>query len=185
MLSEVERVCLSGVARRSVESGLRGDGPLEIEPSGQPPPLQELRGAFITLRLADELRGCVGVVEPRLPLVCCVAHCAHSAAFDDPRFGPLERHELSELGFLLSVLSPLEPIAVDSRADLVAQLRPGRDGLLLRQGYRQATFLPSVWETVEAPGEFVAALERKCGLTATDWLRPVECLRYQTEEWTG
>lgn len=184
-LEPAVRRLLVEVARRSIAHGLEWGEPLEPEPGSHPSELEEPRACFVTLRHGGELRGCIGALEPVLTLVQAVARHAYGAAFADPRFPPLGHRELAGLEVHISVLGPLEPLAVGSRGELIAALRPKRDGLVLRQGERRATFLPAVWEALPDPPDFVSELERKAGLPADAWARGVECLRYRAEEWSG
>ena len=145
--------------------------------------LEESRATFVSLHHRNgELRGCIGSLEPRRPLAEDVANNARAAAFHDPRFAPVERHELPELVFEVSVLGRLEPLPARDRDSVVAALRPGVDGLLLVSGMRRATFLPQVWSSVPTPEAFLAALERKAGLPGGDWPAGTRCWRYRVEE---
>ncbi len=177
-----ERSALMEVARNSIEWGLRGQE-LRIDASEHPPPLRERRASFVTLQRNGELRGCIGTLEAEWPLVEDVARAAHGAAFRDPRFPPLRAEELGELEIHISVLSPLEPMSVRTRDELIGALRPKVDGVLLRQGLLRGTFLPSVWESLPDPQDFVRELERKAGLAPDAWSRRVDCFRYTAEEW--
>lgn len=123
----------------------------------------------------------MGALEASRPLVSDVAHNAHAAAFRDPRFPPLPEAELAQLEIHLSILSPLEPLPVVDESDLLRQLRPGIDGLVLRDRSHQGTFLPSVWESLTEPAEFVRQLKHKAGLPAHDWSDDWEVLRYTVE----
>ncbi len=181
-LSPDLRRVLMDVARGSIDSGLRGEEP-RVVAKDHPLPLQELRASFVTLQRDGELRGCIGALEAQLPLVEDVARSAHGAAFRDPRFAPLRRDEFVQIEIHISVLGPLAPLYVSSREELIAALRPKVDGLLLRQGLCRGTFLPSVWESLPIPTDFLRELERKAGLDADAWSRSVECFRYTTEEW--
>ena len=93
----------------------------------------------------DELRGCMGTLEPEGPLVLSVADNARRAAFQDPRFAALTDRELPGLGIELSLLSEATSLQVNGEAELCRLLRPGRDGLIIQYGGQRATFLPSVW----------------------------------------
>lgn len=177
------RRTLLGIARGSIESGLRGDGPLRVEATCHAPELREPGASFVTLQRQGDLRGCVGTIEAHRPLAEDVAWNAHAAAFHDPRFQPIEAEALGDLEIHISVLSALERIPVTSRADLLAALRPERDGLVLRQAGRRATFLPAVWASLPQPDEFVRQLERKAAFPEAAWSQPIDCFRYSTEEW--
>jgi AmmeMemoRadiSam system protein B/AmmeMemoRadiSam system protein A len=171
---------LLDVARRSIEWGAASSGPLPVETETYPPALREVRSTFVTLKLDGELRGCIGSLEAARPLVSDVARSAYKAAYEDPRFPPVSAEERGRLEIHVSVLEPSKPMSFKSEGDLLAQLRPGVDGLILREGGSQATFLPDVWESLPEPRDFVAQLKKKAGLAADYWSPTVEVDRYTT-----
>ncbi len=171
------------VARHSIEFGLREGRPPRIDPNDYAAPLREPRASFVTLRQDDALRGCIGCLEAREELVVSVAGNAWSAAFRDPRFDELTAAELSGLEIHVSVLSPTVHMDVSSEEELLRALRPGTDGLVLRDGALNATFLPSVWESLPDPRAFLRELRRKAGMSPSGWARTLEVERYTTEEW--
>lgn len=179
--SPEDRATLLDLARRSIVNGLERGAPLAVDPEDYPEPLRMERAAFVTLHLDGELRGCIGHLEAVQPLVCDVAENAYAAAFRDPRFPPLARRELAGLTIDVSVLSPPEPMTFSSEADLLGQIRPGIDGLILTEGRARGTFLPSVWESLPAPRDFVDHLKRKAGLPADHWSERIQVARYATE----
>ncbi len=146
--------------------------------------LDEPGATFVTLRREDALRGCIGSLEPVRALRADVAHNAANAAFADPRFMPLRRHELPHIGIEVSLLSATEPMLFGSEEDLLAQLVPGRDGLVLQYGRRRGTFLPQVWEVLADPREFLAELKGKAGLPTDFWSAQIEVARYSVTKWT-
>jgi AmmeMemoRadiSam system protein A len=176
------RVSLRALARASIECGLRGEEPAEPDPADFPLELRRPGASFVTLRRWGELRGCTGSLEATRPLVSDVAYNARRAAFADPRFPPLATHELGELAISVSVLSPLEALPAASAAALLAALRPGVDGLVLREGARCATFLPAVWESLPEPADFLDALRQKAGLAPGHWSALLRFERYTTRE---
>jgi AmmeMemoRadiSam system protein A len=175
-----DRLALLGLARESIASGLRGER-LEIRTDEQPARLREYRASFVTLNRAGRLRGCIGSLEARRALAVEVVEMAHAAAFRDPRFPPLAADEFEDLELHISVLGVPQPMRFDSEDDLLAQLRPGVDGLILREGPRSATFLPSVWEQLPEPREFLQRLRIKAGLSASHWSAEIAILRYTAE----
>jgi AmmeMemoRadiSam system protein A len=172
---------LKDVARRSIAQGHRTGRPLAVDPEAFPPGLRATRASFVTLRQGGQLRGCIGTLEGDAPLVAGVAENAFKAAFKDPRFPPLGEGDLSEIEIHISVLSPLERMEVRSESDLYAQLRPGVDGVVLRQGVQQGTFLPSVWEDLPDAVQFVRQLKRKAGFPTDYWSDDLEVSRYTAE----
>ncbi|MDJ0849787.1 MAG: AmmeMemoRadiSam system protein A [Myxococcota bacterium] len=173
---------LCAVAREAIAHGLREGGPPPIDPADYDGALRRPGASFVTLRRAGELRGCTGSLEATRPLVCDVARNAWRSAFGDPRFEPLCPAELDDLEISVSVLSPLEPFAVGSRQELLDTLRPGVDGLVLREGPRSATFLPSVWKSLPEPRAFLAALLQKAGLPPAHWSPQLRFERYTTHD---
>ena len=146
---------LLALARQSIDQGLAEMRWVAMPDIDLPPQLTETRGSFVTLRTDKQLRGCCGTVLANRPLGHDVWRNAWSAAFADPRFSPLEQVEWSDVHLHISVLSPLEPLAVASEEELLAVLRPNIDGLVLERDESRATFLPDVWEQISDPVEFV------------------------------
>ncbi|MEN6446471.1 MAG: AmmeMemoRadiSam system protein A [Syntrophaceae bacterium] len=139
-------------------------------------------GTFVTLTIAGELRGCIGSLEGREPLVEGVEHNAVNAAFGDPRFRPLSKKELDKVHIEVSILTEPETLAYSDATDLLNKLRPGIDGVIIRQGYAGATFLPQVWEQLPDKEEFLAHLCMKAGLGADAWKRgKLEVKTYQVQ----
>ncbi len=180
-ISEAERQALLGLARSSILHGLREGRPLAVRVTDFPPALQALRASFVTLHCSNELRGCIGHLEAVQPLATDVVENAFSAAFRDPRFPPLAAAELPSLRIHLSVLTTPTPLAFASEQKLIAQLRPGHDGLILEEGRKRGTFLPSVWESLPQPREFLRHLKLKAGLGAGYWSQQVKGYRYEAE----
>jgi len=148
---------------------------------GKIPELQEERASFVTLTIDGNLRGCIGMLEACRPLVEDVAENACAAAFADPRFEPLSEREFRQIDIHISVLSPPEEMEFNSEADLLAQLRPGVDGLILQDGGRRGTFLPSVWEELPDADLFLMHLKMKAGLPTTHWSDTLRVFRYTAE----
>ena len=169
------------LARLSIDQGLKQGQPVAVELSALPYPLQEQRATFVTLKKRGQLRGCIGRLQASRPLAEDVAANAFSAAFQDPRFAPVTADEVEQLEIHLSLLTPPEPLACASEVDLLAQLRPGEDGVILEEGSLRGTFLPSVWEELEDPIEFLAHLKRKAGLPSHYWSATLKIYRYRTE----
>jgi AmmeMemoRadiSam system protein A len=179
--SESLRTILLDTAWQSIRQGLAKGSPLMVEPDRFETPLSEPGASFVTLHIGEELRGCIGSLEARRPLVCDVAENAFSAAFRDPRFPPLKAAELKNISLELSVLGQAERIVFDSEQDLLMQIRPERDGLILRDGNYRGTFLPSVWKSLPDVRQFLQHLKLKAGLPADHWSDTLEVWRYTTE----
>jgi AmmeMemoRadiSam system protein A len=104
--------------------------------------LEQPSATFVTLKQGGQLRGCVGSVQRRRALHDDVRLNAVAAAFRDPRFAPLDAHELPQISLEVSLLSAVERLEVASEEELVARLHPGIDGLLVEYGCYRATLLP-------------------------------------------
>ena len=182
MLSDTERQRLLTLAKLSIREGLGSGRPLSVECQKLTPRLASPGTTFVTLKLDGQLRGCIGSLEAYRPLAEDCAENAFAAAFRDPRFPPVSVQEYPALSIHVSVLEPTRPMQVVSEADLLEQLRPGQDGLVLIHGDRQATFLPSVWEQLPLPGDFVRHLKRKAGLPDDYWSPMLQFGRYGVEE---
>ena len=177
--SPAHQQLLLQVARDSIAHGLDHPGALEVDCRGYPPELQVPRAVFVTLELEEELRGCMGTLDEHgVPLVSNVARFAHVAAFSDPRFPGVERQELDRLDIHISVLSPPESIMFKSEEDLLGQIRPGVDGLILQDDYHRGTFLPSVWEKLPDKRGFLRHLKQKAGLPSDYWSPTLQVQRY-------
>jgi AmmeMemoRadiSam system protein A len=181
MLEPVDRQRLLEAARESLARGYGRSRPEPLPAGPWSEALCMVRATFTTLTLGAELRGCRGMIEPRRPLVEDVWDNAWASAYDDPRFPPVSADEIPRLAISISVLSPLEPIPVDSEAELVRALEPDVDGLVLSHGAVRATFLPAVWRQLPDPSDFVAQLKHKAGWHASFWPRDVRAYRYRTE----
>ncbi len=180
-LSPGQRRILLDIARRSIAHGLEYGRPLAVDPAAHDPRLQAPGASFVTLHLGRELRGCIGSLEPHRPLVNDVAANAFAAAFQDPRFPPLAPDELGALHIYISVLGEATPMDFTSEEDLLRQLRPGIDGLILEADGHRGTFLPSVWESLPEPRQFLRQLKLKAGLPPDYWSDRLRVLRYTTE----
>lgn len=146
------------------------------------PALQRASGIFVTLKMDDNLRGCIGTLTGQAPLAREVRTYALHAAFEDPRFKPLTAPELDRVLIEVSVLTEPQPLDYTDADDLVAKLRPEVDGVILRKGYHSATFLPQVWEQLPRPDAFLTHLCLKAGLDGQAWRKSkLEVETYQVQ----
>lgn len=175
------RDTLLTTARASIREGLLQDCALRPSLETLPTPLLAHGASFVTLELAGDLRGCIGSLEAHRALIEDVAANAYSAAFRDPRFPPVTEAEFGRLKLHISILQPAQPLQFSSERDLLRQLRPGVDGLILEAGARRGTFLPVVWEALPEPQQFLQQLKRKAGLAMDYWSAELRVWRYTTE----
>lgn len=158
--SPAEREILLQLAHRAIEARLHGEA---IDLQASTSHLDEHRGAFTTLHIRGELRGCIGYVLPVNPLFTTIAETAVAAAFQDPRFDPMTEREATELKVEISVMSPLFPITPE-------QVEIGKHGLIISMDGRRGLLLPQVpiehgWD-VEA---FLSETCRKAWLPVDAW----------------
>lgn len=145
--------------------------------------LHEQGASFVTLHIGGRLRGCIGTISAYRSIAADVTNNARNAAFRDPRFPALSADEYADLSVEVSLLSPAVPVDCQDDADLLAQLRPGVDGVLIEAGDKRGTFLPQVWEQLPDPKDFLAQLKAKAGLRGPcrpDW----RVSRYAVTAWS-
>jgi MEMO1 family protein len=171
---------LLAIARNSIETAL---GVSRSEPLPDEPWLKPACATFVTLTQNGGLRGCIGSLEAQRSLGEDVRHNARAAAFADPRFAPLTREELAITRIEVSLLATPKPLAFADHADLIAQLRPGEDGLILECGAARATFLPQVWDSLPDAEQFIAELKRKAGLPPETSTAKCRIQRYSVLKW--
>ncbi|WP_438951447.1 AmmeMemoRadiSam system protein A [Porticoccus sp.] len=178
-ISEDDQQILLTLARESIRVRLLFDRDLQIDETAFSHTLQQPACSFVTLKIKQILRGCIGSTEPSRPLVMDVVHHAASAALDDPRFPPLSLQEEPLTSIEIAVLSHATPMLFSSEDELLSQLQPGIDGLTLESGALRATFLPSVWTTLPDKRQFLDHLKRKAGLEPELPAEKLKAWRYQ------
>jgi uncharacterized protein len=171
-----EGTLLAQLAAAAVGARLTGrtGSPIEL-----PAALVEPGASFVTLERQGALRGCVGTLEAIRPLYDDVQRNA-IRAMRDPRLPPVTVDDWPDLDVKVSVLSAPEPMPAASRAELLADLRPGVDGLILTDGRRRSTFLPAVWAKLPDPDRFLDALLDKGGFVG--WSEELVARRYTSSE---
>ena len=169
------------IARQSIRQGLEQGHALQLIAEREMSALQAKRASFVTLERQGRLRGCIGHLQAVTALARDVAENAYAAAFRDPRFAPLSTQEFDDLEVHISVLTPSQPLTFSSEAELLAIIEPGIDGLILSEGSRRGTFLPSVWEQLPNREDFLRHLKQKAGLPPDHWSPHIQVARYRTE----
>ncbi len=178
-----EKQTLLRLARQALELGVRGEKLPPLDWDSLSPTLRADGASFVTLTELGELRGCIGALEAYQPLVEDVREHAIAAALNDYRFRPVQVAELNRISLEVSRLTAPVPLEYSSPDDLIAKLRPGMDGVILREGGRRATFLPQVWEKLPNAEDFLSNLCNKMGAAPDLWRRKhLEVLTYQVEE---
>ncbi len=147
------------------------------------PALRAEGASFVTLTIDGDLRGCIGALEPYQPLAADVREHAVAAALEDPRFPPVSRDELDRIKIEISRLTLPKRLEYTDAADLLSKLQPNVDGVIVRDGFRRATFLPQVWEKIPDKVDFMENLCYKMGEEPDVWRhKHLEVLTYQVEE---
>ena len=181
-LTEADGRYLLALARKTIEQELydrkdAGDSVAQL-----PAVFNERRGTFVTLTIRGNLRGCIGHIIPQETLMEGIRINAINAAFRDPRFQPLGKGEWKEVKIEISILTDPRPISYEGAEDLLKKLRPGIDGVIIKKGYHQATFLPQVWEQLPQKEEFLTHLCLKAGLGGKEWKKgDLEVSTYQVQ----
>jgi uncharacterized protein len=146
------------------------------------PHLQNPTATFVTLTINGNLRGCIGSLIAHRTLIDDIIHNAKSAAFGDPRFRPLTKEEFQNTKIEISLLTSPQPIEYTNSADLKSKVTKGLDGIILKSGYNQATFLPQVWESLPSFEEFFQALCQKAGLSGNCLENKPQIFKYNVEK---
>jgi len=178
-----EKQILLRLARQALEAGVRGETLPPLDWDSLSSRLRADGASFVTLTERGNLRGCIGALEAYQPLAEDVREHAVAAALNDYRFPPVQVSELEGIHIEVSRLTAPLRLAYADAADLLSKLRPGVDGVILRDGPRRATFLPQVWEKIPDAAEFLDNLCYKMGAAPDLWRRRrLEVLVYQVEE---
>jgi len=148
------------------------------------PSLQINAASFVTLQKDNQLRGCIGTIEPYRSLLQDVQRNAIDAAFNDPRFKPVTLKELENITIEVSVLTPKVAIEYDSSFDLYSQIKPGVDGVVIEYEHHKATFLPQVWTQLPDKELFFKYLKDKAGLAPDFWSENLKVYRYRVQKWS-
>jgi len=181
-LTEEQGKQLLKVARETIDQELLGSRDAKDPDPDFPPAFHERRGTFVTLTVGGNLRGCIGHIIPRESLIEGIRINAINAAFRDPRFHPLTKGEWKRVKIEISILTTPESLNYSGPDDLLKQLRPGVDGLIIKKDFHQSTFLPQVWEQLPEKEEFLAHLCLKAGLKGDVWRKGgLEVSTYQVQ----
>jgi len=179
-----QRAALLAAARKSIVYGAKTKVVFPLDLEDWESTFQAHGACFVTLRKEERLRGCIGSLRAYRALIEDVVNNAYAAALQDPRFPCVRPDEVGDLSIHLSILGPASPIDCGDEPSLLATIRPGVDGLILADGPRRATFLPSVWAQLPTPQAFVHALKQKMGVSPDYWSDTLRVSRYGVESFT-
>lgn len=178
-----EQKTLLRLAREAMECGVKKEKLPPLDAASLTPRLLEEGAVFVTLTVGDQLRGCIGALEPYQSLAEDVREHAAAAALEDPRFPPVSEPELKGIQIEISRLTRPILLEYSDASDLLSKLRPHVDGVILRDEFRRATFLPQVWEKIPDAAEFLSNLCYKLGAHPDLWrTKHLDVLTYQVEE---
>lgn len=178
-----EQGTLLRIAREAIEHKVRGKKLPPISSHPLTHALREEGASFVTLTIGGQLRGCIGALEAHQPLAEDVREHAIAAAFEDPRFPGLGKDELSRIQIEVSRLTRPVTLEYKDSEELISKLRPNIDGVILKDGFRRATFLPQVWKTLPDRAAFLENLCYKMGISANAWrTKHLEVSVYQVQE---
>ena len=145
-----------------------------------PQVFNQLGASFVTLEKNNHLRGCIGSIIAHRSLILDIVSNAQNAAFKDPRFNPVEKSEVEQLQIAVSILSEPKKMNFKDEEDLLNQMRPNIDGIIIKDKGYQAVYLPSVWEQLPDKKEFLNTLKIKAGLSADYFSDTFEAYRFET-----
>lgn len=177
--TNAQKKIMLNLARKTLENyfGLTKN----IEKGDLPKFLKEKRGCFVTLTKNDQLRGCMGYIEPVASLGSAISDNAINAAINDPRFAKLNKSELEEIKIEISVLTVPKKLKYTAISDMISKIKPHIHGIILKKGGYSATFLPQVWDEVPKKEQFLSYLSIKAGLNKDAWKKNPEIYTYEAE----
>ena len=181
-----KREVLLKLARAAIAEEFGSDHGVDKEALRRENPwLNEKGAAFVTLNKKGDgaLRGCIGSIIAHRTLYDDIIENAKSAAFHDPRFVALSPQEFNDITVEVSLLTDPKPLPYSSPEDLKSKLRPGIDGVILKKGNYQATYLPQVWEQLPTFESFMAHLCQKAGMPSDCLVQHPDVYVYQVEEY--
>lgn len=182
-LSSEEKQYLLHLARLSIEAAVNGKSPPAIDKTKLTDNLRKEGTSFVTLTKRGALRGCIGALEAYQPLAEDVREHAASAAVEDYRFPNVQPGELAEIEIEISRLTTPIPLTYSNPEDLLDKLQPGVDGVILKDGFRRATFLPQVWNKLPDKVKFLENLCYKMGAEPNAWRKKhMDVFIYHVEE---
>lgn len=165
--NEILKICEQAIKREYIDT--------------YPIPLDSKGACFVTLEKQGHLRGCIGSIIAHRSLILDLVNNSQAAAFKDPRFNPVNEEEIQDLSYAVSLLSHPKKMQFTSEEDLLSQIEPFKDGIIIKDGNYQAVYLPSVWEQLPIKEEFLQSLKLKAGMPANYFSETFEAYRFYGE----
>lgn len=172
---------LLDICRKSILAGLDTGHALRVDISEFPEVLQQNGASFVTLEIDGDLRGCIGSIIASQSLIEDISKNAFASAFSDTRFSPLKNEEYKYLSIAISLLSAPSQMTFDDENELLSQIEQDVDGIIIKDGYYSAVYLPSAWEQLPEKRLFLNSLKRKAGLSDSHFSKTFEAYRFRTE----
>ena len=149
-------------------------------PEKVPTVFKQLGASFVTIKSNNQLRGCMGSVYPKKPLIADIIDNTQNAAFQDFRFEPVTAEEINSLDFSVSLLSEIERIDFKGEKDLLSKIYP--HGIIISDRSKRAAYLPIVWEQLPDREIFLNSLKEKAGLPPTYFSGTLEAYKFSTTD---
>ncbi len=178
----MEELLLLKIAKNAIKSQFDNNNLDKEELLKKHPKLQEKGAVFVTLTIDENLRGCVGSLIAHRTLLDDIIQNAKAAAFEDSRFAPLSKEEFQKIHIEISLLSIPKKLLYETKEDLKSKIKQGIDGVILKDGFNQATFLPQVWEQLPSFELFFAHLCQKAGMSEKCLENHPEIFVYQVKK---
>jgi len=183
MLNNKEKQFLLNLARQSIQYYLNNHQKLIIDPVALSNQIfKQKSGNFVTLTINGNLRGCIGKIITNQPLYQDIIENAVAAAFKDPRFNPINKTDVDKIKIEISLLTAPKKINFNNPTNLLKQINRN-NGIIIKSGIHQATYLPQVWQKLSNKKTFLNHLCQKAGLPKKSWKNlETEILKYQVEK---
>jgi uncharacterized protein (TIGR00296 family) len=180
MISEEDGKFLLKLARETIEKFVKNEK-LE-KPYKYPKALDEKCGVFCTIVKNGNLRGCIGIPYPIMPLIKATLSAAISACSEDPRFRPIREAELDKIKIEISVLTEPKLIEVKKPEEYLENIKISEDGLIIEYGPYSGLLLPQVATEYNWDAEtFLNHLCMKAGLSEGMWREGVKIYKFQAQ----
>ena len=181
-LSPKQKNYLLTLARKTITDYFSEGGKVKIDAKEIDGDLLKPAATFVTLTKSDELRGCIGNLIAKKPLYQDIINNSLLAAFSDNRFPQVKKEELTEIKIEISILTRPKPYRYDNIDSLLKSIEPKNHGVIIQNGFFQATYLPQVWDDLPDKIEFLESLCQKAGLPKNAWKDPETEIFYYSAE---